>query len=61
MAHFEDAIGYLEQQLATLEQISSTNVLVDKVYIFFFFVSPEFTVLDVCESEIYRVGEMAFV
>lgn len=31
MGHFEDAIGYLEQQLATLEQLSSSNILIDKV------------------------------
>lgn len=31
MGHFEDAIGYLEQQLATLEQISSNTILIDKV------------------------------
>ncbi len=31
MGHFEDAIGYLEQQLATLEQLSSTTTLIDKV------------------------------
>ena len=30
MSHFEDAIGYLEQQLATLEQLSSNTALVDK-------------------------------
>lgn len=33
MGHFEDAIGYLEQQLATLEQLSSTVTLIDKVRI----------------------------
>lgn len=32
MGHFEDAIGYLEQQLATLEQLSSSNILIDKVF-----------------------------
>lgn len=33
MGHFEDAIGYLEQQLATLEQLSSNTTLIDKVQI----------------------------
>ncbi|RXG73807.1 Tetratricopeptide repeat protein 28 [Armadillidium vulgare] len=30
MGHFEDAIGFLEQQLATLEQLSTTTAIVDK-------------------------------
>lgn len=30
MGHYEDAIGYLEQQLATLEQLSSATAVIDK-------------------------------
>lgn len=30
MAHYEDAIGYLEQQLATLEPLMTGTALVDK-------------------------------
>ena len=30
MSHYEDAIGYLEQQLATLEQLSSATAVIDK-------------------------------
>jgi tetratricopeptide (TPR) repeat protein len=30
MGHYEDAIGYLEQQLATLEQLSSATAIIDK-------------------------------
>jgi hypothetical protein len=31
MGHYEDAIGYLEQQLATLEQLSTSTAMLDKV------------------------------
>lgn len=34
MAHYEDAIGYFEQQLATLEPLSSNTVLLDKARAF---------------------------
>lgn len=39
MGHYEEAIGYLEQQLATLEQLSTTTALFDKVrsILFFYF------------------------
>lgn len=30
MAHYEDAIGYLEQQLSTLEPLTSNTALLDK-------------------------------
>lgn len=37
MGIYEGAIGYFEQQLATLEQLSSHTSLIDKVYIFIIF------------------------
>jgi hypothetical protein len=33
MGHYEDAIGYLEQQLATLEPLCTPTALLDKVEI----------------------------
>lgn len=34
MGHYEDAIGYFEQQLATLEQLSTPTALMDKVCLY---------------------------